>query len=220
MSWSMRIPRPNEVRLMKYSSSLVVFVIVSLVFIFACEGIANVAQWQRGLAIHAWTEEKRNALLFPQFFDNASEVLLWPEDQVAKDRKILEHHALSSFSPQGLTDAFADSPDGIIRSSGWYGDNWIGHQGYAAFNAESESNVSFEGYVPEFIPNNRIVVQLNDEVVFVGNLTGGASISFAGPVRKGINVINVTCEKEVIPSKLGINPDLRPLAFRLSIHRT
>jgi hypothetical protein len=204
---------------MKYRSSLVVFVIVSLVFIFACEGVANVAQWQRGPAIHAWTEEKRNALLFPQFFDNASEVLLWPDDQVVKDRAILEQHALSCFSPQGLADAFTDSPDGIIRS-GWYTDNWVSNQGYAVFNAESVSNISFEGYVPEFIPNNHIVVQLNNKVVFAGNLTGGASTSFGGQVQKGINVVNVTCEREVIPSTLGINPDIRPIAFRLLIHRT
>jgi hypothetical protein len=198
---------------------LVVFVVASLIFIFSCQIVANVAQWQRGPSIHAWMEEKRNALLFPQFVDNASAILLWPEDQVTTDRMILQAHALSSFSPQGLSDAFADRPDGIIRSSGWYADNWISHHGYAVFNANSESNISFEGSVPEFIPNNHIVVQLNDKVIFAGNLTRSVSTSFTGQEQKGLNVINVTCEKEVIPASLGINGDLRPLAFHLSINR-
>jgi len=198
---------------------LIIFLVISLGFVFSVQIITNIAQWERGPAIHTYFEEKRSALLFPQYINNASEIVLWPKDAFGKDRKILEDHALSCFSPSGLTDAFSTNPDKIFRI-GWYPDNWVSRQGYAIFNAESESNISFEGYVPEFIPDNHVVVQLNDKVVFAGNLTSGASTSFAGQVKKGINVVNVTCEKEVIPSELGINPDLRPLSFRLSLHRT
>lgn len=206
--------------MMKSRQLLVVFVVVSLVFIFSCQMVANVAQWERGPSIHAWLEEKRNVLLFPQYANNVSDVLLWPEEEIAKDRTILEQHALSSFSPRGgLADVFADSPDGIYRFSGWYSDDWIGCQGYAVFNSESESEISFDGFVPEFIPTNNVEVRLNNYVVFVGDLAGGARTSFTGHLRKGINVVNVTSEREVIPASLGINPDLRPMAFHLIINR-
>jgi hypothetical protein len=126
----------------------------------------------------------------------------------------------ASLSLEEISNDFAESKSsyGIVPYSGWYGDNWIGKRGYAIINAQYESDVSFKGYVPEFIPSNYVVVRLNDAVVFAGNVTGGTSVSFDGTAQKGINVVNVTCEKEVIPSSLGINPDVRPLAFRLSIN--
>lgn len=168
----------------------------------------------------AYNNMEKIALNYKVMTDQELTALQTSGDQVRNALQILEKKKINIFSNSSLNKAFSNNPDGLIRSSGWYIDNWIGHQGYAIFNAESESNISFEGYVPEFIPNNHVVVQLNDKVVFAGNLTGGASISFAGQVQKGINVVNVTCEREVIPSTLGINPDLRPLAFQLSIHRT
>jgi hypothetical protein len=204
--------------MMKSRQLLIAFVVVSLVFIFSCQLVANIAQWERGPYIHKWLEEKRTALLFPQYVNNVSDILLWPEEEVKKDRIILEKYALSSFSPRGLADTIADSPDGIIKF-GWYADNWVSRQGYAIFNTESESEISFDGFVSEFIPTNHVEVRLNDKVVFVGNLAGGNKTSFTGHTRKGINVVNVTSEQEVIPASLGINSDLRPMAFHLVINR-
>jgi len=84
-------------------------------------------------------------------------------------------------------------------------------------NAESEDTISFDGYAPEFIPKNHIEVRLNNETIFAGNLAGGAKVSFDGSLRKGTNEVDVSCEREVSPASIGVNSDVRPLAFRLLI---
>jgi len=198
-------------------SWLIAFVVVSLVFIFGCQTMANVAQWNRGPSVHAWMEEKRNALLFPQFFDNASSVLLWPEDKIVQDRIILKQYELSAFSPQSYAEIFVGNPDHILRFSNWYDDNWIGRQGYAIMNSESEDRISFDGYAPEFIPKNHIEVRLNNETIFAGDLAGGAKVSFDGSLRKGTNEVAVICERAVSPVSAGVNSDARAIAFRLLI---
>jgi hypothetical protein len=208
--------RVGEVRLVEWRSWPVVFAISAILFVGACHAAANIAQWQRGLSVHAWMAEKRNALLFPEFYDNADAVLLWPPEDVAKCRAILEEHELSCFSPRGWADVVADSRDGILRF-GWDRDDWIGRKGYAVLIAQDEATISFDGYMPEFIPKNYVEVRLNDEVIFAGDLAGGARLSFAGHLRKGRNIITVNCERAVSPSSLGINPDMRPLALHLNI---
>ena len=212
-----RRSRVGEVRLVEWRSWPVVFAISAILFVGACHAAANIAQWQRGLSVHAWLEEKRNALLFPEFYDNASDLLYVSAEDLTKYRAILEKHSLSCFSPRGWADVVADSRDGILRFSGWYDDDWVGRKGYAVFTAQAEGEVSFEGFVPDFIDSNYVEVSLNDEVIFTGELAGGDRTSFSGHVRKGRNVIAVTCEREASPASLGVNPDLRPLAFRLSI---
>ncbi len=212
-----RIEWASIVKLMK--SWPIIFASVALAFIFACHAYANVAQWHRGPYVHIWLAEKRNALLFPEFYDNPANVILWPEASMIEGRAILEKHELSCFSPRGLADIFAGSPDGVLYISGWYTDNWVGRKGYAALMAQAEGGVSFEGFVPDFISSNYVEVRLNDEVIFTGNLAGGVKTSFSGHSRKGINLIAVTCEREVAPASIGVNPDLRPLAFWLSIQR-
>lgn len=168
----------------------------------------------------AYNNMETIALKYHVTSDQDLSTLQTPGDQVRNALQILEKKKLNIFSNSSLNNVFSKSPDGLIRSSGWYADNWVSHQGYAVFNANSESNISFEGFVPGFLPNNHVVVQLNDKVIFAGNLTGGTSISFTGQVQKGINMVNVTCEKEVTPASLKINGDLRPLAFHLLINRT
>jgi hypothetical protein len=205
--------------MMTSKSWLIAFVLVSLVFIFGCQIMANVAQWNRGPFVHAWMEDKRNALLFPQFFENVSSVLLWPEGEVALDRMILKQYKLSAFSQQNIAEIIAGNPDHILRFPNWYDDNWIGRQGYAIMNAESEDNVSFDGYAPEFIPKNHIEVRLNNETIFARDMAGGEKVSFDGGLRKGTNEVAVSCDREVSPVSIGVNSDARPIAFRLLINR-
>lgn len=204
---------------MAFKSWPVVFALAALAFILGCQAIANVDQWDRGPMIHAWMDEKRDALLYPQFYDNTSEALLWPGNEIADDRTILEQHALSAFSPEGAAEAAAEN-HGMLRFSGWYDDDWIGGQGYAIVNAASEENVSFTGYAPAFIPENHIVVLLNGRVAFSGDVAGGGNISFTGRLSKGTNEINVSCEREASPASLGIGQDIRMLSLRLSMYST
>jgi hypothetical protein len=207
----------NWANLVKLKSWSVAFVLGALVFIFVCQGYANVAQWHRGPYVHTWLVEKRNALLFTEFFDNPADVVLWSSAEFTQDRIILEKYQLSCFSPQALANIFASSPDGILRISGWYDDDWVSRKGYAALNTEADGDISFEGFSPNFISSNNIEVRLNDEIIFAGDIAGGDKVSFSGHLQKGLNTIAVTCEKEVVPASIEINPDQRLLALRILI---
>jgi hypothetical protein len=209
--------RINLVNPVKIKSIQAGFALLAFIFIFDCQAFANLAQWYRGPYIHNWLVEKRNALMFPELFDNPADIVLWPINELSEGRAILEKNKLSCFSPQGLTDVFSNSRDGILRISGWYDDNWISGKGSAVLNAQIEGDVSFEGFVPEFIPRNYVEVHLNNEIIFAGALAGGEKTSFSYHLQKGINFIVVTCDKQVIPASIGGNPDQRPLAFHLLI---
>lgn len=213
----LRYIRAGKARLVNWRSWPVALALVALALVFACHAIANVAQWQRGPSVHAWLAEKRNALLFPQFYENASDVLLWPEEAVVKCRAILVQHELSCFSPRGWADVVGDSHNGILRVSGWYADDWIGRKGYAVFTAQAEGELSFNGYVPEFIPSNHVEVYINDEAVFAADLAGGDRAAFSGRVQAGSNIIAVTCERAASPLSRGVGLDSRPLALHLTL---
>lgn len=207
----------GKICLAKFKSWSVAFILAALAFIFVCHIPANIAQWRRSPYVRAWLEEKRSALLFPEFFDPSIDVLYWPKEDLAKSRDVLKKYSLSSFSPKEWGNIVTDSHDGIIRSGDWYGDGWIGYKGYGVFMAREEGKISFEGYMPEFIPNNHIEVRLNDKVIFSGDFVGGSRPSFIGYSQKGRNIIAITCKRAISPASLGINSDARLLAFRLSV---
>jgi hypothetical protein len=211
--------RVGEVRLFQRASWPIALVLVAVLFVGACQVAANGAQWKRGPWVRQWLADKRQALLYPGLYENPADVLLWPQAEVEKDRAILAKYSLSSFATPGWASLNPASRLGLVRSTGWYQDDWIGRSGRAVYNAQSAGSLQFEEVVPGFIHSNHVEVRLNGKLVFESNVTGGSAPSFTGRIRKGANLITVTCAQAVSPASLGINSDVRLLAIRLSVHR-
>jgi uncharacterized membrane protein (DUF485 family) len=194
----------------------VAFSLVALAFILASHGYANVAQWQRSPSVYAWLAEKRNAMLFPDLYDDPAGILLGSKSDVAESRAILEKYKLSCFSPKSLAEFYASSRNGLIYVSGWWDDGWVSHRGNIFLTVPAEDDISFDGFLPSFIPSNHVEVKLNGNLIFDGTITDGEHATFSGHLQKGTNLISVICDKEVVPASIGANGDLRPLAFHLT----
>ena len=195
----------------------VLIALASLAFIFTSHGFANYRQWNRGLGIRGWAEEKRRAMLYPEFTDQS--VLLWPPTETAAARSVLEKYHLSSFSIHSLKDFFAIYPDGLIRFTGWGQDNWVAGNGSASFFSGKSGDVAVVGQLPPFIPSAKVDVFLNGKPIFSGKLSANQITSFAGKTQRGLNILTIQSNQSVAPAKAGSNGDMRPVSLHVNAIR-
>lgn len=200
-------------------SWLLAFTILAAVFISGCQLQSNVAQWNRSRYVKEYYDQKRLALLYPQLFDDPAEILLWPANQVARARVVLEKYSLSSFSARSRDEIDRRLKRQTLRGSDWYGDDWIGRDGRALLVAARPSPINFWAQVPGFLPRNHCEFRLNDAVIFAGELTQGKTKSLSGRLQSGVNTVTVACTDSVSAASKGQGADGRPLAVHVKIKR-
>lgn len=190
---------------------------LSLIFIGGCQVVGNKAQWARAPHLKQYYEQKRLALLYPQLVDDPTIVLLWPEPLLSRSRAVLEKYSLSSFSRESRSEVERSLAKEPLRNSDWHDDAWVGRRGAMVFTAKTPKSLKLRVEGPQFIPTNLCEFRLNRDPFFSGTITGGATIELSAPVRRGTNVLTVSCEQSLSPSTIGQGSDSRVLAVRVSM---
>jgi len=108
---------------------------------------------------------------------------------------------------------------GVLRLDGWTSDDWVGLEGSAALTTPIAADARLTLFVPTFIPANRLVIRLDDSVVFDASVPGGTTRSFTAHLHQGRNVVRVTCRHAISPASLGVGEDIRPLGCHLTVRR-
>lgn len=189
---------------------------LSLLFIAGCQVVGNRAQWERAPHLKQYYEQKRLALLYPQSVDDPTLVLLWPEPLLSRSRAVLEKYSLSSFSKESRAEVERRLAKQPLRSSDWHDDGWVGRRGAMIFSAKMPKSLKLSVEGPQFIPTNRCELRLNHDPFFSGTITGGATTELSVALRRGTNVLTVSCEQSLSPSTIGQGSDSRVLAVRVS----
>jgi len=211
--------RRREARLVSWASWPIAFVGLAILVFGAIQLEANITQWKRGPWVQQWLEQKRLALLYPQLYDAPAEILLASPADVAAARAVFQRYDLSSFSSPYSMPGSDRTGFGVLRLDGWSFDDWVGLEGRAALTTPIAADVRLTVLVPEFIPANRLVIRLDDRVVFDASVAGGTTRSFSVQVHRGLNVVRVTCQQAISPASLGVSGDIRPLGCRLTVLR-
>ena len=107
------------------------------------------------------------ALLCPQLFASPLDVLLASPAEVAAARPVFQRYHLSSFASSDSTSATASGDLTVLRLDGCAYDDWVGQEERAALDTAEAAKARFTLLVPEFLPANRVVVRLDDDVVFL-----------------------------------------------------
>jgi hypothetical protein len=196
---------------------VMVLVVATAVVVGASHLIANGKQWRRGPYVRYWLEDKRNALLFPQYYKDPSGVLLPPKGGLEESRAVLERHHLSSFSAHSMAALNDASGYTVIPLDGWSGDGWIGRQASGAVLAETDGSVTMTARVPDFLPRNRVEVKVNGQTVFAGEISAGDERTFTAAVTEGLNEIDVVTGRTASPLALGIGRDERELGVLVTV---
>jgi len=211
--------RRREARLVSWTSWPIVFVGLAVLGFGAIQLGVNVAQWHRGPWVQQWFEQKRLALLYPQLYDVPAETLSASPADVAAARAVFQQYDLSSFSSPYSMPGSDRTGFGVLRLDGWSSDDWVGLEGSAALTTPIAADVRLTVLVPEFIPANRLVIRLDDRVVFDASVAGGTTRSFTAHLHQGRNVVRVTCQHAVSPASLGVSGDLRPLGCQVTVRK-
>ena len=175
--------RPS--RSWRNSGTLVMaLVLVTAVLVGGSHLISNGKQWRRGPYVQSWLAEKRNALLFPQFYADPDAVLLMPGGDSNEARAILEKYHLSSFSARSMATLDGGRDFSILPVKGWSGDGWIGERGVGVVIAKSDGTAQLTAFVPEFLPGNDVEVTVGGETVFTGNIPAGTTKTSQPPSKR------------------------------------
>ena len=138
---------------------------------------------------------------------------------IDQDRSLFMWVDWSLPTPRLLTSDSDFSGFAIAARDGWSTDDWVAQEGKAAVVAPVATDARFTLSVPDFIPANRVVVRLDDDVVFDASVAGGTTRSVVAHLHEGLHIVRVTCKHAVSPASVGVSGDVRPLGCRVTMQK-